>query len=329
MTPPLLLHPSPSPRLWGGTRLDRFREGGVGAGGQPLGELWLAYDDNVVASGPLAGRTAGQIAGEQGVQFVGTVPMARYGARVPLLAKLIDASEKLSIQVHPDDDFALEHEVASSHLGKSEAWYVLATDPGAVVAWGWNREMSAVLVRKAVAEGSLEAFMNRIPIAAGDVVYNPAGTVHAIGSGVFLFEIQQASDLTYRLYDYQRRGADGELRPLHLDKALAVADLSAGEQAKVAPRPSGNGWTELVRCGHFVLERLNLSGSVAATTSPSSLQILSPVGGHLVVSASGVQVEAGIGRAVVLPASLGAYTLAGDAVVLRSYVPGDGPGERP
>ena len=322
---PLQLERTLSPRLWGGERLESFLNlSEPFEADEPLGESWQVYAKNRIKNGDLAGRTFEEAAKDYGEALLGSSSLARYGVMVPLLAKFIDAADKLSIQVHPDDAYAREHESESGHLGKSEAWVILEAEPGAEVIWGFKDALSEAEVREAVREGRLEPHLNHVPVGVGDVVYNPAGTVHAIGVGILLFEIQESSDLTYRLYDYDRRGASGEKRELHLDKALEVADLSPGEHAKVTPRALGEGKTELLNTEHFAVERWEVSGMQNETTDPESFDILTVIEGGLELTAGakvGEKISLSRGESVVLPASLGDYTLQGHATLLRCYVP--------
>lgn len=324
---PLKLERFLSPRLWGGERLPSFLGVQPPQTGDPLGESWQVYAENRVLNGSLHGKTLAEVARTYGETFLGTASVVRYGDRVPLLAKFIDAGDKLSLQVHPDDAYAKMHESASGHFGKTEAWYILHAEPNAKVIWGFKDSLTPEEVREAVEEGRLEPHLNPVPVTAGDVIYNPAGTVHAIGAGVFLFEIQQSSDLTYRLYDYGRRDSEGNLRELHLDKALEVADLTQGERAKVASRSLSEGKTELLREEHFVLERLEVAGEVSSTTTPESFEILTLTDGRLELETPGeitpLAMSLKWGESVVLPAALGAYTLIGEATVLRASIPGE------
>ena len=336
---PLILEPHPSRRLWGGSRLGPLLGIETPEGDDPVGEAWLVYAKNRVAAGAWQGRTLQEVADALGAALVGTAPAARYGSRVPLLVKLIDAAAPLSIQVHPDDVFARRQEADTGHLGKEEAWYVLEAEPGASIVWGFAQDVDAARVRRAVDEESLEALVQTVPVEAGDVIYNPAGRVHAIGAGIFLFEVQQSSDLTYRLYDYGRRDARGRLRELHLDKALAVADLSAGGRPKV-PANRANGWQELVRSEFFVMERRLVDGTLDDATEPTSLETLVWARGSGRVQAmrdAPARTEAHDARtragahddqavvfaheAVVLPAGLGPYRVEGRGELLRCRVP--------
>ncbi len=329
---PLRLEPRFSRRLWGGDSLpERLGRTAPGDDAEPVGESWMVYAENVVLNGAHAGETLQDVADRLGPSLVGSRSAGRYGKQVPLLAKFIDAAQDLSVQVHPDDAYARSFEAASGHLGKSEAWYVLQAEPGASVLWGFRDDLTAEALRRAALDGSLPDRMNRVPVRPGDVVYNPAGTVHAIGAGIVLFEIQQSSDLTYRLYDYQRRDAAGRERALHLRQALEVACLEGGDRALVPPRDLPGGWRRLVDCAHFVMDARTLASSpAAASTGEESLTLLVLTEGAGALRWSGGEVDLTPAEAWVLPAALGAYALRGRGRVLRCSVsaPPDG-GARP
>ena len=310
-----------SPRLWGGERLISFLGLSEPEGDEPLGESWQIYGGNRVLSGTHQGKTLGEVSAELGAALIGTVALERYGDSFPLLAKFIDAADKLSIQVHPDDAYAHEHERESGFHGKSEAWLILEASPEAGIIWGFKDALTPEEVKAAAQEERLEPQLNFVPVKAGDVVYNPAGTVHAIGAGIFLFEIQQASDLTYRLYDYGRKDSSGNPRDLHLDKALEVADLTPGEHARVTPKPLGGGKTELLNTEFFAFERWEVLGDLKEATEPTSAELLTALSGELTLRAGNTELTLAQGQSCVLPAALGAYTLSGEGVLLRCYVP--------
>lgn len=318
---PLELDRFLSPRLWGGDRLRSFLDLSQPAGDEPLGEAWSIYSENRILNGPLQGKMLSEVTSELGADLIGTASAERYGDTFPLLAKFIDAADKLSIQVHPGDAYAHEHEAESGFHGKSEAWLILEAAPDAHIIWGFKDALTPDGVKQAAREERLEPHLNKVPVKAGDVIYNPAGTVHAIGAGIFLFEIQQASDLTYRLYDYGRKDSSGKPRELHLDKALEVADLTPGEHARVAPKPLGEGKTELLSTEFFAFERWHVSGDLQASTSLTSADLLSVLSGELTVRAGDTEVALTQGGSCVLPAALGAYSLSGKGVLLRCYVP--------
>jgi mannose-6-phosphate isomerase len=319
---PLKLIPQPSERLWGGSRLRSFIPGFIDVQTkEPIGEAWLVYADNKIANGALVGQTLQQVATEYREQLLGTVSVERYGSKVPLLAKFLDPSQWLSIQVHPDDTYALTKETHTGYLGKTEAWYVLDAKQDSSIVWGFKQDVSQARVREAIAKGTLEDVMNYVPVQTGDVIYNPAGTVHALGPDVFIYEIQQSSDLTYRLYDFNRKDSSGKLRELHIDKALEVSSLKASGNAKRRTLEVLPGMTELVRTEFFVLEKWSIDSNVSLTTEQESLELLTVIEGTLTLRTGTEPLELARAESVVLPASLGRYELLGKAVVLRSYLP--------
>lgn len=344
---PLLLTPALHRRVWGGTRLLRLHRDHVADAAvdaavdaaalqptEPVGESWLLGPQSVVANGAFAGRSLAELAQQLGGRLVGREAHARYGARLPLLLKLLDAAQPLSVQVHPGDEYALTHEAASGHLGKSEAWYVLDAAQDAAVLWGLKAPQTPERVRAAAEDGSLPGLMQRVSVTAGDVVVNPAGTLHAVGAGILLFEIQQASDLTYRLYDHGRVGADGRPRQLHMDRALAVADLGGARFVPPAPRPLDGGWVRLALTPEFTLDKLALPapgatpGQAEGHVAPTSMQTLTVVRGRwrLTPAESATRhafepLYLGEGQTVLLPADLPCgYELWGEGEVLRGAV---------
>ncbi len=327
---PLLLEPELVARPWGGRRLAHLAPVG-GASVGPIGEAWLAGPDSrVVGSAPAGARTAGartagarlaDLAAEHGEAFVGRIPFARYGARVPLLAKLLDAAEPLSLQVHPDDGYALREEAHTGHLGKTEAWYVLEAAPGASVLWGWEREVEVREVRDAIDAGRLEQLLRRLPVQAGDVIVNQAGVVHAVGAGIMLYELQQASDLTYRLYDYDRRDEHGRARDLHLDKGLAVARLTP-EATPEPPRTLGQGRVRLARTEAFTLERWAVGCEDAPReqvwqVAPDSLEVWTVLEGAVRLTSTAGRWELRAHDTLLVPANAGTLRWQGHALLVQ------------
>ena len=319
---PLKLRPTPSERLWGGDRLKELVPGFADlTTGEPLGEAWLVYAENEILNGQYEGRTLQAVADELGERLLGSSSVARYGTQVPLLAKFLDAGDKLSVQVHPNDDYAREREADTGYLGKTEAWYIIAAEPGASIVWDARKDVTKEAIRAAIEEGTLENLLNVVPVAAGDVVYNPAGTLHALGAGILLFEIQQSSDLTYRLYDYKRKDATGQERELHIDKGLEVLTFQTDRDAKVPPRQLSEHVTQLVRSNFFVLEKWEVVETLRAATAPTSLETLTVTEGEVTLTALGESVTLAQAESAVLPALLGPYQLAGRGTLLRCYLP--------
>lgn len=301
---------------------------------QRLGETWQVYDQNPIVNGPLAGRSLADVTRQYGAELVGTRSAARYGADFPLLAKFIDAADRLSIQVHPDDDYAHRHAAATGFHGTTEAWYILSAAPDASVTFGLARRSNRAELEAAVRAGTVEALLRRLPVHPGDVIYVPAGTVHAIGAGIVLFEIQQKSDLTYRVYDYDRReAATGQPRALHLDQAMDVMDFApwAWDRGIVPPLPLRPGRDLLVACPYFALERWSLDSEQPLITDPATFEIWTVIEGAAALEwaggtpggSPGGSLTLARGDSVVLPATLGHYHLrpAAQAELLRVTVP--------
>jgi len=319
--PPLLLERKLDSRIWGGDTLGPW----LGLDNPPpqLAESWQVYEHNRIVGGPFDGRTLADLTTEHGAALVGTRSFERYGADFPLLAKFIDAADDLSVQVHPDDTYAHSVEAASGFHGKTEAWYILRAAPGADLIHGLAAPSDREHFAAAVGDGTLMQLLRRVAVAPGDAVFVPAGTVHAISGGIMLFEIQQKSDLTYRVYDYDRRDAQGNLRELHLERALDVIDYGAPPPAKVAPQALGDGRTLLVTCPYFAMERWEISRSSAWETQPTSFVILTAIEGAAELDWGDGVLELRRGESVVLPASLGDYQLhpQPEATLLACYVP--------
>ena len=266
---PFLLRPAGKDYLWGGRRLkdDYGKELDM----TPLAETWecSTHPDglSIVGSGEFAGQTLVQVLREH-PEFLGSHPAP--GGGLPVLIKFIDAEKDLSIQVHPDDEYAMIHE--HGQLGKSEMWYVLDAAPGAALLYGLHRKTDRDTLRQSIAEGTIEKYLQRVAIKKNDLFYVKAGTIHAIGAGALIVEVQQSSDLTYRLYDYDRTDANGLKRELHVEKALEAANLNGG----IAPRQPlrvlnyrrGCARELLCRCKYFEVHRMLINTENCRTLVP-------------------------------------------------------------
>jgi mannose-6-phosphate isomerase len=319
--PPLSLERRLDSRIWGGSTLGPW----LGLSNAPanLAESWQVYEQNHVTGGPHAGRSLADLVTEYGADLVGTRSFARFGADFPLLAKFIDAADHLSVQVHPDDEYAHTVEAATGFDGKTEAWYLLHVEPGADLIHGLINASDRDKLAAALADGSLLHLLRRGPAHAGDTIFVPAGTIHAINAGIMLFEIQQKSDLTYRVYDYDRRDAQGHPRELHIERALDVISYAAAPPAVVEPKRLDGVRTLLVRCPYFAMERWELAAPLDAATDPASFEILTAINGAASLAWGDDTRHLARGESIVLPASLGAYRLVPEPQVtlLRCYVP--------
>ena len=253
---PYLIQPKVVPAIWGGDALVR-RFGKPGDPAAKLGESWECWDENTVLNGPLAGKTIAQLRALLGASFLGNLDPNEL---FPILTKIIDARDALSVQVHPDDAYA--QRVEHQRNGKTECWYVLDAQPDAQLVLGWTADTTREEYERRVADGSLGDILRRVPVNPGDAFYLPAGTLHAIGKGIVIFETQQASDLTYRIFDWNRTGADGKPRELHVQKAGDVLDYHRGETGAVRTieyELEGVGRTALISDPRFLVERIEFT----------------------------------------------------------------------
>jgi mannose-6-phosphate isomerase len=227
---PARLEPQFVPRIWGARSLaPLFPE--KQALREPVGEVWLTGNDCRFADGPFAGERLGDAWPRMSNEWAGK--QARSGKPFPVLVKFLFPEDKLSVQVHPDDDYAARNEAAAGGVGKTEMWYVVSARPGAEVRVGLKPGVNAERLRQAIADNSAEDLLEGIPVRAGDAIFIPSGTVHTIGPGMVLCEVQQNSDITYRVFDFHRLGPEGRPRELHIEKAFDVIRFGKQQGGKV------------------------------------------------------------------------------------------------
>ncbi len=329
---PIRLAASLHETIWGGRRLERDGWKQLPPGDITIGESWETEITTVALNEPYAGRTLGSLVEELGPRLLGEQVMAIFGRRFPLLAKFLDAHAKLSVQVHPNDTYARLHE--QGKLGKTEFWYILDAAPGASIIHGFKAFTSRREVQQAIQDATLEKLLNEVSVSAGDIIFVPAGTVHAICGGILLYELQEYSDLTYRLYDYGRLTASGTPRELHIERSLDVTYYDRSLRVKMQPLllPGGEGFQDrcLAACQYFVTRELVLQQSSVFhdymnEEAAGSCIILSSLGAEGMVYYGDVfesREKLVKGLTMVLPAELGDYCIEGNGVLLYSYVPG-------
>lgn len=324
---PLTFTPVLKEYIWGGRKLATLL-GRELPPGVNIAESWEIaahpHGDARVANGALRGRSLAELTGAYGSALTGG--RARPG-RFPLLVKLLDAHQKLSVQVHPDDAYAQRHE--GGELGKAEMWVVLHAEAGASVVLGLQPGATPERLRAALAAGNLEQWLHILPVQAGDAVCVPAGAIHALLGGAVIAEIQQNSDTTYRLYDWNRTGADGRPRPLHVEKALQVIDFSLvrpglAQPALLAEHDGLRRW-QLCAAPTFIVERLELAAGACwqGSLTGETLEIWGTVAGAATVTAGATTLPLPAVQFALLPAALGDYTItAGQpATLLRATLP--------
>jgi mannose-6-phosphate isomerase len=317
---PLLFQPEMKERVWGGRALEQF---GLSLPDGHIGEGWMIGDHpngtTKVVNGELTGLGLDQIREQYGKELFGTKGFSEKNGRFPLLIKLLDCQDDLSVQVHPNDHY---DRLPQGELGKTEMWYILDAKPGAKIIYGLNDNVTREQLAEAIADNRILDCLREITVEAGDSFYIPAGTVHALGAGVLVAEIQQNSDSTYRLYDYNRLGLDGRPRELHIEDSLnVIAYEGSGASHMKTDLSAANQWLTLANSPFFVTEKGKVEQAWELQTSSESFVI------HIICDGSGSirwadgELQVKPGECYLLPANLGDYSLHGSMTVLRSYLP--------
>ncbi len=309
------MRPAMKEMVWGGRLLaDRF---GKKIPSDATGEAWEIaahpHGQSTVDGGPLDGTELQTLVDQYKEALVGTRVYAAYGNYFPLLIKFIDANQNLSVQVHPNDSQAVDLEGPGAS-GKTEMWYVLDAKPSAKLVYGFNRDLTEAELKNALEQGTLESFLNWVDVYPGDTFYIPAGTLHAIGSGILIAEIQQNSDLTYRVYDYNRLGLDGKPRQLHVEKAVAVVDRKAPIGHEKADIDQG------IISPFFETRRFKVDGSWKLEVSPERFEILICVGGCGSIVSEGQTLSVKEGDSFLIPATAGTIRAEGQLTLLQTHV---------
>lgn len=310
------LIPSGKDYLWGGTRLKD--EYGKKIDMNPLAESWecSVHSDGpcYVANGRYKGKTLKEVL-EEHPEYIGT----KANGEFPILAKFIDAKKDLSVQVHPDDEYALEYE---GQNGKTEMWYIIDADEGASLIYGFKHKVSKEILERAIKKGELDKHLQKVEVHKGDLFFVPAGTVHGIGKGILLAEVQESSNVTYRVYDYDRVDKNGKKRELHFDKAVQVMDMGIAPDIKQKKRLvkyyPGCSRELLCRCKYFEIERIQVTKGFSFSVMENSFQVLMCLDGYGQVEVDGYKlVRFSKGETVFLPAGIGRCLIIGDTSVLK------------
>jgi len=331
---PLRFHPLFRRYLWGGRRLGSFLHKPIGDE-TDYAESWEVVDhgadQSIVMAGPQAGATLADLLGTDSVELLGkhlaqTPRVSLSGTcamrpQFPLLMKFLDAHQNLSVQVHPNDDQAERR--MPPDLGKTEAWVVLHCEPRARIYAGLQRGLDRTAFEREVHRGATKPCLHQFEPAVGDCIFIPAGTVHALGAGLVVAEIQQSSDTTFRIFDWNRVGPDGQPRALHLAESLEVIDFAAGPIDPCTPRPTRNPQCErLVNCSKFVLDRWRLGASVTIG-GDDGFHLIVVVGGEVQVEGDPSGEPLRFGQTMLLPASTGPtrVTATKPSIVLEMSLP--------
>ena len=308
---PIKVKPAFKDYIWGGQKLRTVY--GKRTDLSPLAESWelSCHPDgpSIILNGEHAGKTLESYIRENPA----CLGSGYDSTELPILIKLIDAQDNLSVQVHPNDQQA---KVWENQNGKTEMWYVVQADEGAMMTCGMKQDTSKEDFEKAILDNTVGELLNTVPSKAGDVFFVEAGTVHAIGKGNVIAEIQQNSNVTYRLYDYGRVGKDGKTRELHIEKGVKASNCNATEP-RVIPTCS-DGTRLLGSCRYFAVKEITVNGETRLVADSKSYHALIVVAGEAKLECEGYSEDIVTGQTVFIPASLGAYTLSGNATVLQA-----------
>lgn len=316
---PYLIAPKEVPAIWGGDALVLH----YGKRADPhaqTGESWECWDENKVENGALQGMTIAQLRARLGSALLGDLDPTHI---FPVLTKIIDARASLSVQVHPDDAYA--QRVEHQENGKTECWYILEAQPRAELILGWTRDTSREEYLRRVADGSLGDILRRVPVQPGDAFYLPAGTLHAIGAGIILFETQQASDLTYRIFDWNRVDSSGKPRALHVDKAADVLDwkrCAAGAVYQMNYHFEGLSRTALIADPRFVVERIAIQPQLESISTGGRPVILMNLDNTAQLVCNGTACELAPYQTAVIPALAERAAICGNGAVLSVQAAG-------
>lgn len=309
MLPPLVFKPILKRIRWGGRKLGTLLQKAIGDE-TDYAESWEIADhadgQSIVADGPLAGQTLASLMAQHPLELLGRHAKQ---TQFPLLIKFLDANDWLSLQVHPDDRLAKNYNATEN--GKTEAWVILESQPDSRICAGLKAHVTPQLLREALLEGRVEECLHLISVKPGDCVFVPAGTVHALGPGIVLAEIQQQSNLTFRLFDWGRVDASGKPRVIHLEESLACTDFNRGPVSVCKPVQlcdQTHGFEELVRCEYFVIRRHRFLDPIRISAD-DKFRILISLQGESTVRSRFGSVSMGTGTTVLLPACSGETTL--------------------
>ncbi|MDR2473650.1 MAG: class I mannose-6-phosphate isomerase [Tannerella sp.] len=301
---PLRFEPILKEVIWGGGDIRPFK--GLTSDEKKIGESWeLSHVEgncSVVADGALKGLSIDELIARYGTSLLGKQVMERFGTRFPLLIKFIDARDDLSVQVHPNDELA---QTRHNSFGKTEMWYLVKASAEASLLSGFSQQIDAAEYRRRVAEGSFTEVLQRYNVKAGDVFFLPAGRVHAIGAGCFIAEIQQTSNITYRIYDYQRRDANGNERELHTDLACEAIDYQVYHDYRTHYTHLPDCPVNIAKCKYFTVNMLEISKPYAnnMTTLDTFIIYICIQGGAVISDNNGNETTLRQGQTVLVPAS--------------------------
>lgn len=323
---PLKFKPVYKEKIWGGEKIKSYFNKNIS--GSSIGESWEIsahpHGISTVLDGPLAEKKLTDIFSNFKSEILGKLAEKNNYQKFPLLLKILDASKKLSVQVHPDNSFALQNE---GEPGKTEMWYILDAEPEAQLVYGLKPETSRKKMKQAIQEGTLEKYLNRVPVKPGDCFFIPPGTIHALEEGILLVEIQQSSDTTYRVYDWNRKGQNGKPRELHIEKALQVtsysAELNTKSNTEFIINTADYTGEFLAACPYFATEKIQIHNNYHIHPAGERFYTLMVLEGTGTLIYKNKKYTITKGDSLLLPAFLDRIQITGELTFLKSFIPDD------
>jgi mannose-6-phosphate isomerase len=315
---PLQFEPILKERIWGGEKLKTVLDKPITS--KITGESWeistVEGDVSVIANGELKGKSLSEVINESPNEILGTAVYSKFGKQFPLLFKYLDAREDLSIQVHPNDELAKKRH---NSFGKTEMWYIMQADEEARIIVGFKKKSNASEYLENLKNKSLLTILDDVKVKSGDVFFLETGTVHAIGAGLVVAEIQQTSDITYRLYDFDRVDAQGNTRELHVDLALEAINYDKVDTYKKYDKVV-NQTNPVVDCPYFTTNFLPLEGEIAVSKAGNTFTVYMCVEGAFEIEYGNSRFQYKKGDTVLIPAAMDAFILSGKASILEIYI---------
>lgn len=320
---PLKFKPIYKDYIWGGRNLEKLNKNLPDGNTAESWEVSCHKDGmSIVENGELAGKTIQEVIKYYGEEILGTSVKEKFGDKFPLLIKLIDANKDLSVQVHPNDEYAKVYE--NGENGKNEIWYIISCKPGAKIVYGLKENITKEGFLNSIKQNKIKDCLNYREVSPGDFIYIPAGTIHAIGEGIVIAEIQQTSNLTYRVYDYDRVDNDGNKRELHIDKAMEVINFNSmkngqQEQSKISIGKSSTKQSKITS-EYFNVDLYDIRYEVNETSDKNTFYIYVVMEGKGKIKYDDKSMDIALGDSILIPTGLGKYSIEGEVKLLKTYV---------
>lgn len=315
MKEPLFMEPIYKDYIWGGTRLKEYLKKDIKT--ETAAESWEMSTNDAGLSKIQTGQTLKELFEDLSIkeEIFGT--KTKNMKEFPLLIKFIDAKDNLSVQVHPDDEYALKYE---NDKGKTEMWYVMDCDENAKIICGIKESIKQEEIANIIHTGKIREILNEVSIHKGDVIFIPSGTIHAILKGTLICEIQQNSNLTYRVYDWDRIGKDGKPRELHIEKAIDVIKQDLKQKIVTTSNQKLDTSNNVITCDYFKVDTISIGSKYKQISSPETFEAIMVVEGNGKIQTNGKEYTIKLGDSFIIPASLGEYEIEGNIKLLKAYL---------